>query len=436
MKTKTLSILIVYVCILFGCKKSSDSDIAPIDIGPIINHNISAEQAIKIAVLNSIFPEQIKIPGRGKVSSLDGSIGNKRQPAKKVKSNFSFKYDQSVPSFYIINYEGGGFAIVAGDDRLNPILAYSDESSFPIDEKGSYPSGLVNWLEDTNALVKHVRKQGDEQDIDVDMAWKDLELKSQLTMGSLEDVNFPPCTITVEGQQFTHTTTVGPFLQTTWGQGVGYNDNMINLGCTSYSNGRAPVGCVPVATAQIMKFYQYPTSIAWSAMPTTYGSSTTAMLMANLASEMGTSPGCDGSGTSTANAATVLKNKYRYISATYNATYNYNTVLAELKGNRPVILSGGKNGTKFWFFNVYQDGHAWVADGYRELDYYTCRIPEWPPAPEEVPWWEQTYGTLYFHMNWGWNGQFNGWFGYNNWNPSTYTFNYKPGMITNIRPGN
>jgi hypothetical protein len=41
---------------------------------------------------------------------------------------------------------------------------------------------------------------------------------------------------------------------------------------------------------------------------------------------------------------------------------------------------------------------------------------------------------LLLHMNWGWDGDYNGWYNYNNFNPGSHTFNYKRGMVYNIKP--
>lgn len=38
--------------------------------------------------------------------------------------------NSSTPSFYVVNFGSEGFVIVAGDDRSQPILAYSDEGAF------------------------------------------------------------------------------------------------------------------------------------------------------------------------------------------------------------------------------------------------------------------------------------------------------------------
>jgi hypothetical protein len=126
--------------------------------------------------------------------------------------------------------------------------------------------------------------------------------------------------------------------------------------------------------------------------------------------------GCNGSSANTSSkVAPAFKNSFGYGSALY-ADYNYMTVKNELRYNRPVILKGGRQ-TGWWIFSQYKDGHSWVCDGY--LNYI-----------------EPCWGSiLRFHMNWGWENEvFNGWYSFNNFNPGDHTFNYKTGMVYNIKP--
>ena len=41
--------------------------------------------------------------------------------------------NSSGPSFYVVNFNAEGFVIVAGDDRVQPILAFSDEGAFVVE---------------------------------------------------------------------------------------------------------------------------------------------------------------------------------------------------------------------------------------------------------------------------------------------------------------
>jgi hypothetical protein len=45
-----------------------------------------------------------------------------------------------------------------------------------------------------------------------------------------------------------------------------------------------------------------------------------------------------------------------------------------------------------------------------------------------------THSYLKLWMNWGWNGSYNGWYSFSNFNPGGDTYNYKVGIVTNIKP--
>jgi hypothetical protein len=171
--------------------------------------------------------------------------------------------------------------------------------------------------------------------------------------------------------------------------------------------------------AQVMKYYQHPTNYNWSSMPLTSGTTTTANFIADIHEAIGNvysgNPFYDCDGTYVSNSqymGNVLKNQFNYSSANW-ANYNYITVKNNIDNNRPVLLRGDNGGSI---------GHMWVCDGYRETSFYFA---------------DCTGGTFYplFHMNWGWtNGDFNGYFSYNNFNPNNYNFNNDKKMIYDIIP--
>ena len=98
---------------------------------------------------------------------------------------------------------------------------------------------------------------------------------------------------------------------------------------------------------------------------------------------------------------------------------NHELVVNELNHGRPVYMRGGWADYFLGIFDYYGGGHAWVCDGYQKTVYIT-------------------HSTLYFHMNWGWIGKSNGWFAFNNFNPTyggdQYTFNYRTGCVIGIHP--
>jgi len=301
--------------------------------------------------------------------------------------------------------------MISADNRANPILAYSDTEKFPLDES-TYPNGLVEWLVGSKDFIKNIRESNLEQTNQVARACEPCEI--QRVIRPIDD----DCGGSGGGCENQYTT-IGPLLSTVWGQWGGYNDLAPNLGCSG--DGRAPTGCVATSMAQVMKYHEFPNNYNWDNMPDLWGTMETARLMRDVGDAVNMDWGCDGSGADTKDeVASSFRNDFGYSSASYSG-FNRDVVKQQLGWNRPVILRGGRK-SGWWIFATYKDGHAWVCDGYRSSTIYSedCSM---------------AWGYLYLHMNWGWSStRLNGWYAYNNWNPGDHTFNYKRGMVCNIKP--
>lgn len=345
---------------------------------------------------------------------------------KDVESITNVPDENNETAYYVINYKGGGFIILAGDKRSEPILAFSETNKFDINSEG-FPSGLVSWLYLQKEKIKDIRNNKVEIDSKIKEVWDNLidggenVILDNLIPPPDDDDSTPDTTpdddddiIPDDDGSTSYIIQKGPFLQTTWGQDCGYNSETPSMTC-DVPCGHAWTGCVVTAMAQVMKYYQYPANYNWTDMPNSYGTTTTATLMRDIWNAVNMDYNCDGSGADTKNeVASSFINDFGYSTATY-ADYNYQTVKNELNYGRPVILRGGSN-TGWWIFGQYSDGHAWVCDGYLNYIY-----PGY-------------FSYLMFHMNWGWNDSYNGWYNFNNFNPSDYTFNYQTGMVYNIKP--
>lgn len=110
-------------------------------------------------------------------------------------------------------------------------------------------------------------------------------------------------------------------MQTTWGQGCGYNLELETLNCT-LPCGKAYTGCVATAMAQIMRYHQHPTSFSWNSMTNNSGNFPIALLMKDIGKNVGMDYKCDGSSSAdTENVvANVFKSKYGYSSANNQTT--------------------------------------------------------------------------------------------------------------------
>lgn len=304
--------------------------------------------------------------------------------------------------YYAFNRaNGGGFVITGGDACAVSILGYTDQGTFDINR---LPENVRWWLStyqrQIGATIHLARQRG-------------------TTTASLAPKRV---------QAPTTRTSVATLMQTRWAQEAPFNLGIIGGDNAYYA------GCVAVAGAQVMKFWEYPEKgndqefaettigtgstaltaratntgdvIDWANMADYYNRNTStdysvaankavADLVYNVgrASDMSYSTG--GSGTTARALGAALIKNYGYdaaISVENRATYSDEAweakVYNELKSGRPIIYSGVSD---------KEGGHCFVCDGY-DADNDT------------------------YHFNWGWRGAFDGYFALT----GTYALNYYP----------
>lgn len=336
--------------------------------------------------------------------------------------------EQTKPAYYICNYQGGGYIILAGDRRVEPVLAYSETGTYQ--KSGVLPHGLTVWLTKNYENMQRLRQH---QELSapriVAAQWADLLGDSdQPPMAPPSNRNagrpLPPC------EPYSNTQTGGPLLATAWGQGCFYND-FCPLG--SYNCGHVPTGCVATAMAQVMYYHRSPATFTWTTMPATTGNMDVAYLMSQAGSAVGMHYSDTGSGAPTQNIATALRNTFGYGSASYG-NYDYNLLRSNIDARNPVVLQGFTDHSytgMLWWETEHPDGegHAWVCDGYQDTLWDDCAGDN------------GSFSML--HMNWGWNefgsaNNYNGWYREYNWTvtrtDNTFNFQYFKEMVYNIHP--
>ena len=138
-----------------------------------------------------------------------------------------------VENFYIFNnVNGPGFVLVSGDDCAIPILGYSGANNF---KSNGLPDNILSWLGFYEGTIGAAVQNGEVATPEIAEQWNNLRA------GNLPE----PQSVTA----------VSPLLSTTWDQGAPYN----NL-CPGTGNNKAYVGCVATAMAQLMKYYNWPTT--------------------------------------------------------------------------------------------------------------------------------------------------------------------------------
>ena len=124
------------------------------------------------------------------------------------------------PAFYIFNYGDDAFVLVSGDDRMKPILGYSDKGTFTVE---NLPANIRSFL---SSYVYEMAALDDKAST--------IQKTSKITTRT----TFP--------------TTVSPLLgDIMYNQSAPYNDL-----CPSSS----VTGCVATAMSQVMRYHKYPTT--------------------------------------------------------------------------------------------------------------------------------------------------------------------------------
>lgn len=346
------------------------------------------------------------------------------------------KYNQAA--FYVFTTEQQpGFVIISADDAVRPVLGYSTNNDFA--EVGNISPEVSYWLDWYAQQIYAVQQNNLKATDAIHEEWDNL----------LQDVDLSGG----EGDVAQKVTGVAPFLATTWGQLPYYNDL---CPATPYASSNptyhAPAGCVATAMAQIMKYWETPTTTGtgshsygsstvggtlsanfgntiyeWNNMPNTLTSSSSpaekdaiATLMYHCGVSVNMDYDIDASGalvinhgnSSMACSQNAMTSYFGYSSSIQGYERNEFTdstwvkmLQFELDNGRPVLYTGyGSVG-----------GHAFDFDGYNN--------------------------NGYFHINWGWRGLSNGYFVVDNLSPSALgqgggggNFNYSQEALIMIEP--
>jgi uncharacterized protein YfiM (DUF2279 family) len=299
---------------------------------------------------------------------------------------------------YVFTFYNGGFVIVAANEAVAPILAYSSDAPLDVDH---LPSNMAFWLDQQMQSI-----------------YETISVTQTQSSNMTQRNSF--------GQQPAKNgaKSVGPLCSTVWDQGCYYNSD-----CPSDSYGQcghAAVGCVATAMAQVMKYWNYPlhgkdthsyvapiygslyadfgnATYNWAAMNDSLSAQNQAV--AQLMSHCGIASDMQYGSTSSASSIrpAPFTQYFKYsLNASLISVSQYdslswvNRIRKELDAGRPVMYSGMPQ-------PPLPTGHAWVCDGYDN--------------------------SGFFHFNWGWSGWGNGYFQMNG-----FTYPLDNSAVVNLMP--
>lgn len=314
--------------------------------------------------------------------------------------------DDGTILYYVINFKNNGFVIVAGDKRIDPIIAYSTENKYII--------GKVDACETfMNACERNIADVINSN-----------EIVSETVNANWDNI--------YKGKIRKEDNTGIKLLTSQWNQDKYYNalcpyiyENEKAL--SGYDN-HVPNGCVAVAMAQIIYYHRYPQSgFGNSSYKSNYGrlradyantiydydamadvatgySDALARLIyhCGVSVEMDYDP--EGSGTQSSEVPSALKGRFLYNGADLKSKSGYsddewfNMIKTDIDNGLPIYYSAHTGGTET------HAGHAFICDGYDN--------------------------TKKIHINWGWGGYNDGYFSLSDMKGYTLAnqaiFNIKP----------
>lgn len=314
--------------------------------------------------------------------------------------NIDTIYASPDSAIFIAEISPTGYVIVSSTYRTFPIIGHSSSNQF------SYMPGSTfgNWIDSTCKDIIEIKSF---RYWPIDSVVQNVWLASAPELDDEVTVQEPG----VFEQK-------GPYCYTQWGQGCTFNGYMDECNDPDGECGKNLVGCVNVAIGIIAKYHEKPTTYQWSYMTNgTTGSNETQRLLADIAFLSGTLEGCFESLTTNNGALYALTTGLGYNSSTL-AGFDLNTIRAELTNSRPVYVSGVNGGQS--------TGHAWVCDGFNRYKYEIIHNPG-----TYYEYTTTTYSPTYLRMNWGWDGNGNGWY-LSGLSSSYLGYNSKMQIIYNI----
>lgn len=318
----------------------------------------------------------------------------------------------SSPSFYVFDNPDGGWVVISADDALMPVLAYSDEGSFCSE---GMPAQVSSWFSRMDRVVKSLRSPAAPAAPAVKARWDEPRVR-------------------LKGASETLLKTAS------WGQDSPYNASIAgHVGSKGLIT-----GCVATATAILMRYYCWPEkpvgtipayktetgrysvpqipldglSYDWDKMPLTSAQKSSwtsaqktavADLMLHCGAMVKMDYGRDASSAYSNDIAPALYSHMSYDNC-YTELYRQfytdqewlGMIRKEIEGGSPLIYGGSDFGDG--------GGHQFILDGVNDDNFV--------------------------HVNWGWEGDDNGWFACNYLGSKSmgYVFSVEDSAIFGIRP--
>jgi len=384
-----------------------------------LNKNIIFFLSVLIFIQQLVFSVEIS-KSTAEKTALNWINHYSEKKSNKIETSKEIKDKNGENCLYLFNFEDKGFAIVAADDRIMPVLGYSSKNS--IDLKNIPLNHAFNeWLEYLTTGISEV-KSSNFTDKSISKKWNEIasnNFSSFINQSNKLDDNKD---------------SVEPLIETQWDQSYPYN-----IYCPTVDGESTHVGCVAVAIAQVMRYHEWPNqgigehSYTWgdttlsvnfseqtydyTLMPPSGDNATPeeqneiAKLLFHVGVSVDMHYSVYGSGSNTIKGKETLPLHFNYFNdirilrrdtfeplEAYYSKKLWGLILkTELLSSRPILYQGAGTG-----------GHAFICDGFSENNY--------------------------FHFNWGWGGDGDGYFNLDFIGSSNFNFDNRQDVLVGVYP--
>ena len=358
---------------------------------------ITAERAAEIA--NSFFSTGMQ------KSAAARSVVASPSLTSSFDSNDVIDTASAEPTFHVITNPDGGFVIVSGEETENPIIGYSMDGTIDVN---NLPDGFVDYMTDIDAQVKALREYNAEN------SQKSAAARSAMQRAADYEYN-----ATSMGNIVKNLNTAP------WGQSSPFNKL-----CPVAGTGNAVTGCVPTAYSILCHYYKWPVQ----GNGTVYNPSTGDPLQLGHTYDYASMRNDSYPSGYTDAEATAVATLMRDMGYAYTATYGSGATTTSSEGPANLIKYFG-----FKCETPRNDGNYCTKyDLVNNMEQWVTYIKDCLNADYPIPYSSTTAldaqdrhiyildgytDNNYFHFNWGWKGQGNGWFTLDNMVPDN-TSNY------------
>ncbi len=432
MKRIPLIILFLLSISLFACTDRIERGNKTDDTTIVNEYKISEEQAI--ASLTSFLKSFEDMPA-SKAGNVSESALAKKQVGKihALRSNAKTKSlmrkaflaqaktksgaEQTIipdTLVYVVNFQNDGFAVLSADCRISSeILAVVESGEISLSD-----FNLNDRLEEILAGEKSDKNQDDEDDERGAIGFKPEEQVGDFIVDSIigDIIDNPNLEEDGDsgydgsvfrrgsGSQWIDVKTVPAKLTTKWNQ-----EWPLNIYCPIDQGKTTPLGCGPVAIAQLLAYHEYPSNLVLNGNPVNWSvikkvhnrykdtsidndpSSTETQQLARFIRNIGISTKTKYSAGGSFTHVKQCKKMFEsigYPSLRKHINYREHEIREMIDKDCPVFIFAvsGKD-----------DGHFWIIDGYKTQNFVDINNNVWANR------------TL-FHCNWGWGGLCDGYY--------------------------